>query len=604
LARLESLIRKIDRLPLDPGVYLFKDPGGKILYVGKAANLRHRVRSYFQNPAGDLKTLSMVEQAADVDYLVTTNEKEALILEDNLIKEHHPRYNVKLRDDKNYPCLRLSLEEEFPVLSFARRIRKDGALYFGPYPSARSLRETLKFIRQLFPIRTSLDTKFTQRMPTWAKIEPARYRETVHQVRMFLEGKNEELLNSLKKKMEEDSSRLNFESAARIRDQITHIEKVIEKQKAVSTDFIDRDVLGIYRGEEGMAVYLLFVRGGKLLGGKGFSFPPSELPDAEVLQSFIRQYYLEGKFIPSQVLIPVFLPDQALIEAWLGEGREERVRVLVPRRGTKRDLLNLAEENAEKFLISRAGGNSESLLKILQEKLHLEKVPRRIEAFDISNYQGKYAVGSMVTFEDGKPAKERYRLFRIKTVPGADDYGMMEEVLRRHYARALAEKDLPDLVLLDGGRGQLNVARELFKRLQIQGVELISLAKERTMAGPLSRGKIEEKVYHPRFKSFLALGKHSSLLNFLDSVRDEAHRFAIAYHKKIRSKGTIKSILGEIPGIGPRRQKELLEFFGSVDKIKEASATELARVPHMSPRAAQAVYNFFHQPPSPWNISK
>jgi len=604
LARLESLIRKIDRLPLDPGVYLFKDPGGKILYVGKAANLRHRVRSYFQNPAGDLKTLSMVEQAADVDYLVTTNEKEALILEDNLIKEHHPRYNVKLRDDKNYPCLRLSLGEEFPVLSFARRIRKDGALYFGPYPSARSLRETLKFIRQLFPIRTSLDTKFTQRMPTWAKIEPARYRETVHQVRMFLEGKNEELLNSLKKKMEEDSSRLNFESAARIRDQITHIEKVIEKQKAVSTDFIDRDVFGIYRGEEGMAVYLLFVRGGKLLGGKGFSFPPSELPDAEVLQSFIRQYYLEGKFIPSQVLIPVFLPDQALIEAWLGEGREERVRVLVPRRGTKRDLLNLAEENAEKFLISRAGGNSESLLKILQEKLHLEKVPRRIEAFDISNYQGKYAVGSMVTFEDGKPAKERYRLFRIKTVPGADDYGMMEEVLRRHYARALAEKDLPDLVLLDGGRGQLNVARELFKRLQIQGVELISLAKERTMAGPLSRGKIEEKVYHPRFKSFLALGKHSSLLNFLDSVRDEAHRFAIAYHKKIRSKGTIKSILGEIPGIGPRRQKELLEFFGSVDKIKEASATELARVPHMSPRAAQAVYNFFHQPPSPWNISK
>ena len=595
MARLKSLIPKIDRLPLDPGVYLFKDPEGKILYVGKAANLRHRVRSYFQNRAGDLKTLSMVEQAADVDYLVTTNEKEALILEDNLIKEHHPRYNVKLRDDKNYPCLRLSLEEEFPVLSFARRIRKDGALYFGPYPSARSLRETLKFIRQLFPIRTSLDTKFTQRMPTWAQIEPARYRETVHQVRMFLEGKNEELLGSLKRKMEEDSRQLNFESAARIRDQITHIEKVIEKQKAVSTDFIDRDFLGIYRGEEGMAVYLLFVRGGKLLGGKGFSFPPSELPDAEVLQSFIRQYYLEGKFIPSQVLIPVFLPDQALIEAWLGEGREERVQVLVPRRGTKRDLLNLAQENAEKFLISRAGGNSESLLKILQEKLHLEKIPRRIEAFDISNYQGKYAVGSMVTFEDGKPAKERYRLFRIKTVPGADDYGMMEEVLRRHYERALAEKDLPDLVLLDGGRGQLNVAREVFKKLQIQGVELISLAKERMMAGPLSRGKIEEKVYHPRFKSFLALGKHSSLLNFLDSVRDEAHRFAIAYHKKIRSKGTIKSILGEIPGIGPGRQKELLQFFGSVDKIKEASAAELARVPRMGRRAAQAVYDFFRQ---------
>jgi excinuclease ABC subunit C len=597
LDRLKSLAQKIDRLPADPGVYLFKDSAGEILYVGKAANLRQRVRSYLQSPAGDLKTLSMLKQVADLDSLVTTNEKEALILEDNLIKEHHPRYNVKLRDDKNYPCLRLSLEEESPVLSIARRIRKDGALYFGPYPSARSLRETLKLIRQLFPIRTSLDTKFTQCMPTWAKIDPARYRETVHQVRMFLEGRNEELAESLKKRMEEDSSGLNFEAAARIRDQISHIEKVIEKQKALSTDFMDRDVLGISRGEEGMAVYLLFVRGGRLLGGKGCFFPPSELPDSEVLQSFIRQYYLEGKFIPSQVLIPVFLPDQALIEAWLGERREDKVRVLVPRRGAKRDLLNLAEENAEKFLISRAGGDSEGLLKTLQEKLHLEKVPRRIEAFDISNYQGKYAVGSMVNFEDGKPAKERYRLFRIKTVPGADDYGMMEEVLRRRYERALAAKDLPDLVLLDGGRGQLNVAREVFKKLQIQGVALISLAKERTTAGPLSRGKIEEKVYHPRYKSFLSLGKHSSLLNFLDSVRDEAHRFAIAYHKKIRSKGTIQSILGEIPGIGPGRQKELLEFFGSVDKIKEASAQELARVPRMGRRAAQAVYDFFRQYP-------
>jgi len=597
LDRLKSLVRKIDRLPPDPGVYLFKDSGGKILYVGKAANLRLRVRSYFQSPAGDLKTLSMLEKAADLDSLVTTNEKEALILEDNLIKENHPRYNVKLRDDKNYPCLRLSLEEEFPVLSFARRIRKDGALYFGPYPSARSLRETLKLIRQLFPIRTSLDTKFTQRMPTWTQIDPARYRETVHQVRMFLEGRNEELVESLKKEMEEDSNRLNFEAAARIRDQITHIEKVIEKQTAVSTDFIDRDALGIFRGKEGMAVYLLFIRGGKLLGGKGFSFPPSELPDGEVLQSFIRQYYLEGKFIPSQVLIPVSLPDQGLVEAWLGEGRKGGVRVLVPQRGEKRDLLNLAEENAEKFLISTGGWDTESLLKTLQEKLHLEKIPWRIEAFDISNFQGKYAVGSMVTFEDGKPAKEGYRRFRIKTVPGADDYAMMEEVLRRHYERALAEKDLPDLVLLDGGRGQLNVAREVFEKLQIQGVDLISLAKERTMAGLLSRGKIEEKVYHPRFKSFLSLGKHSSLLNFLDSVRDEAHRFAIAYHKKIRSKGTLKSILGDIPGIGPGRQKDLLEFFGNVDKIKEASAGELARVPNMSRRAAQEVYDFFRQYP-------
>jgi len=596
LDRLKSLARKIDRLPTGPGVYLFKDSGGKILYVGKAANLRHRVRPYFQRPAGDLKTLSMMEQVADVDSIVTTNEKEAFLLEDNLIKELHPRYNVKLRDDKNYPCLRLSLEEEFPVLSFVRRIRKDAALYFGPYPSARSLRETLKLIRQLFPIRTSLDTKFTRRMPSWKEIDPARYRETVAQVRMFLEGKNDDLIQSLKKKMEEEAERLNFEAAGRIRDQIEYVEKVIEKQNIVSPDLLDQDVVGIFRKEEGMAVYLLFVRGGRLLGGRGFFFPPSELPAGEILQSFIRQYYLEGKFIPPRILIPLALPDQALVEARLGEGRKERVRILVPHRGRKRGLLDLAGENAEKFLISGAGGNSEDLLKTLQEKLHLGKLPRRIEAFDISNFRGKYAVGSMVVFEEGKPLRERYRHFRIKTIPSADDYGMMAEVVRRRYDRALAEKDLPDLVLLDGGRGQLNVAREVFRKLQIQGVDLISLAKERTVAEPPSRERTEEKIFHPRYKNFFTLEKHSPVLNFLDFVRDEAHRFAITYHKKIRSEGTIKSILGEILGIGPRRQKELLEFFGSVDKIKEASAGKLAMVPKMTGRTAQGVYDFFHQP--------
>ncbi|MGE5254439.1 MAG: excinuclease ABC subunit UvrC [Planctomycetaceae bacterium] len=594
--RLKYLTRKIERLPPNPGVYLFKGSRGEILYVGKAAHLRHRVRSYFQKPAGDPKTLSMLEQVADLDTLVTTNEKEAFLLEDNLIKEHHPRYNVKLRDDKNYPCLRLSLEEEFPVLSFVRRIRKDGALYFGPYPSARSLRETLKLIRRVFPIRTSLDTKFTQRMPSWEKIDPARYRETVDQVRMFLGGRNEDLIRSLKKKMEEEAKQLNFEAAARIRDQIEHVAKVMEKQKIVSPGFLDQDVAGFSRKEGGMAVYLLFIRGGRVLGGKGFFLPPSDLPEGEILGSFIRQYYRRGKFIPSQILVPAVPPDQSFIETWLGEERKERVRILVPRRGEKRDLLNLAGENVEKFLISRSGGNSQDLLEMLQEKLHLGKLPQRIEAFDISNFQGKHAVGSMVVFEEGKPLRERYRHFRIKTVPAADDYGMMEEVLLRRYQRALAEKDLPDLVLLDGGRGQLNVALQVFKKLGIQGVDMVSLAKERTLAGPPGPGRTEEKIFHPGYKDFFTLKRHSSILNLLDHIRDEAHRFAITYHKKVRSKGTMKSILGEIPGIGGTRQKALLEFFGSVDKIKGASPGELARVPKMSGRAARGVYDFFHQP--------
>jgi excinuclease ABC subunit C len=596
LDRLKYLTRKIDRLPPNPGVYLFKGSRGEILYVGKAARLRHRVRSYFQRPAGDPKTLSMLEQVADLDTLVTTNEKEAFLLEDNLIKEHHPRYNVKLRDDKNYPCLRLSLEEEFPVLSFVRRIRKDGALYFGPYPSARSLRETLKLIRRVFPIRTSLDTKFTRRMPSWEKIDPARYRETVDQVRMFLGGRNEDLIRSLKKKMEEEAKQLNFEAAARIRDQIEHVAKVMEKQKIVSPGFSDQDVAGFSRKEAGMAVYLLFIRGGRVLGGKGFFLPRSDLPSGEILGSFIRQYYRRGKFIPSQILVPAVPPDQRFIETWLGEERKERVRILMPRRGEKRDLLNLAGENAEKFLISGVGGTSQDLLETLQEKLRLGKLPRRIEAFDISNFQGKHAVGSMIVFEEGKPFRERYRHFRIKTVPGADDYGMMEEVLLRRYQKALAEKDLPDLVLLDGGRGQLNVALEVFKKLGIQGVDAVSLAKERTLAGPPGRGRTEEKIFHPGYKDFFTLKRHSSILNFLDHIRDEAHRFAITYHKKVRSKGTMKSVLGEIPGIGATRQKALLEFFGSVDKIKGASPGELTRVPKMSGRAARGVYDFFHQP--------
>ena len=609
---MKLLGEKIDRLPTNPGVYLFKDHEGSVLYVGKAGNLKNRVSSYFQKADGkDAKTLTMLERVADIDTFITDTEKEALILENNLIKEYRPRYNVKLRDDKNYPCLRLSIEDEFPTLCIVRQIKKDRSIYFGPYPSATSLRETLKLIRRLFPIRTCLDTKFTHRLrpcinyemgrctgPCCGKIEPAQYREMVHQVRMFLEGKNEALLETLKKKMEEASEQLAFETAAKVRDQIAHIEKVLERQKIVSRDFIDQDVIGLHRQDHTVVIHPLFIRAGKLLGGKGFTFPSTRIPEEEVLDSFLRQYYRQGKFIPDQVLIPIRMTDQTLLEEWLAELKGKKVRILVPERGEKKHLLGMACENAEKFLTTGAEIEKDRrrLLNALKEELHLARTPSRIEAFDISNIQGRYAVGSMVVFEDGEAANERYRHFRIKSIEGADDYGMMYEVLLRRYKKALEEDDLPDLVLVDGGRGQLNIAQEVLKELDIRGMDLIGLAKERRTERSRLKGimKSEEKVFHPQFKEPLILEKRSPLIHFLDQIRDEAHRFAIIYHKKIRGKGTIRSALGEISGIGGIRQKELLRFFGSVEKIKGATLEELARVPRMNSKSAKSVYSFFH----------
>jgi len=610
---MDSLDQIIARLPTNSGVYLFKDKKGTILYVGKAGNIKHRVSSYFQRVGGkDVKTLAMLGKVAEIDTIVTDTEKEAFILENNLIKEHRPRYNVKLRDDKNYPCLRLTIEEEFPTLCIVRRIKKDRSLYFGPYPSATSLRETLKLIRRLFPIRTCLDTKFTSRLrpcinyemgrclgPCCDKTDPAQYREVVNEVRMFLEGKNRDLVERLEKRMEGESERLNFEVAAKIRDQIQHIETVIEKQKIVSSDFVDQDVIGFHRQDHTVIVHPLFIRAGKLLGGKGFTFPSSGLPDEEILSSFLHQYYREGRFIPEQILLPKGVPEQNLIEERLADLKGKKVQILVPVRGDRKHLLQMASENAEKYLHSEAEleRDQKKILEAVREKLHLRKIPRRIEAFDISNFQGGYAVGSMVFFEDGRPNKEGYRHFKIRTVEGADDYGMMYEVLLRRYQKAVGEDNLPDLVLLDGGRGQLNVAQEVFKELRVMEIDLISLAKERIVPGTRAAqyGKTEEKIFHPQYREPLQLGKQSPLLHFLDRIRDEAHRFAITYHKKMRSKETIKSVIGEIPGIGKVRQRELLKYFGSSEEIRKASLETLAKAPKMDEKLAKKVYLFFRK---------
>jgi excinuclease ABC subunit C len=414
---------------------------------------------------------------------------------------------------------------------------------------------------------------------------------------MFLEGRNRDLIESLKKRMEEEAEHLHFEKAARIRDQIRHIERVVEKQSVVSSDFIDRDVIGFYRQDGRAAIYSLFIRAGKLLGGKGFNLSSVSLPDEEILSSFLKQYYREDRFIPEQILIPKPISEKSLTEEWLTEQKGKKVHLLVPQKGDKRRLLGMASENAEKFFHREVNLEKEKgdLLSNLRESLHLGRVPRKIEAFDISNLQGGQAVGSMVTFEDGKPSKDRYRHFRIKTVEGADDYGMMYEVLLRRYQRALEEKDLPDLVLLDGGRGHLNVAKEVFKELGVKEVDLLSLAKERRPGG--SRFPVEksgEKIFHPQYKEPIALGRQSPVLRFLDQIRDEAHRFAISYHKKVRRRETLQSLLEEIPGIGKTRQRELLRYFGSVGKMKEATLEELKKAPKMTSKTARSVYDYFH----------
>jgi excinuclease ABC subunit C len=602
---------KVQLLPESPGVYLLKDRKGTIIYIGKAKSLRNRVRSYFQrSDERDVKTRTLINKIADVDYLVTESEKEALILENNLIKKHKPRYNVKIKDDKNYPCLRLTIEEPFPRLMIVRRIKRDGSLYFGPYPSALSVRNTLKLIYKLFPLRSCKDAKFKNRTrpcinyqmdrclaPCVGMVDTQTYREIVKEVRLFLEGRDRELIRILKGRMRKKSDALDFEGAAGIRDQIQSIEKTIEKQHIVSKSFLDQDVIGFHRNG-GIGVQTLFVRNGMLMGGRFFSIAHRQWPDEEIISSFINQFYGEGKFIPQEILLPFFVQDHELIEQWLTEKRGSRVRLMVPKRGDRLRLIRMAMDNAETALRAQAELeiDPEQILRELQQKLHLNRFPRKIEAFDISDIKGRAAVGSMAVFEGGEPLKSKYRHFRIKSPPGSDDYGKMYEILTRRYQRALQEGDLPDLVVVDGGKGQTNVALGVLKELGIGGIDVIGLAKDRIQRGhaPTIERK-GERIFLPKRKEPISLGKTSLTLRLLQHIRDESHRFAITYHKKVRHKGDFRSLLDEIPGIGKQRKKQLLRYFKSVEKIREASLEELESIPKVNRKVAQQVYAFFHR---------
>ncbi|MGH7232559.1 MAG: excinuclease ABC subunit UvrC [Nitrospiraceae bacterium] len=581
-----ELQSKLDHLSGQPGVYLMKGARNEILYVGKARVLADRVRSYFQKGSDHgPKTSLLIGQVADIETIVTRSELEALILESNLIKQHRPRFNIVLRDDKQYPYIRFPVKENFPRLSVVRRVQKDGALYYGPYVPAGAMRETLRVIRKVFPLatcdieidgtaeRACLEFEIKRCMaPCIGNQTREEYHHIVKQVRMFLEGRDTELVDSLRSEMEAAADREDFEEAARLRDRIFKVERALEKQRVAQISLTDQDVIGLARQGKAVDLQMLFVRGGLLIGRKDFFWPEgADTSDEELVRSAIEQFYNKDAPPPKELLIPAPLADSPLIETWLSEKKGESVRVVAPERGAKHQLVLLAEENAAAAAADhlRDQAIDQQAVEELKRLLRLERPPRRIEGFDISNTMGDESVASMVVWEDGQAKKSDYRKFRIKTVDGANDFASMQEVVIRRYSHHDTSEWLPspDLIVIDGGMGQLAAAMEGVKKIGLTGVPLIGLAK--------ARGEKDERIFVPGRKGAIVLAPSSPATHLLQRIRDEAHRFAITYHRKLRGKALIASSLDGVPGIGEVKRKRLLEQFISLDAIARATDEEL-----------------------------
>jgi excinuclease ABC subunit C len=575
----DVLQSKLAHLPGSPGVYLFKNEQGEIIYIGKAAVLADRVRSYFQKGTDhSLKTSLLVSHVTDLETMVTRSELEALILESNLVKRHKPRFNIVLRDDKQYPYVRLPIKEDFPRLSIVRRVQKDGALYYGPYTPANALRETLKVIKHVFPLatctididgsadRACIEFEIKRCMaPCTGHQSKEEYHQIVKQVRHFLEGRDHELLDDLRSRMEAAAEREEFEEAARLRDRLFKIQRMLEKQRITQTSATDQDVIGLARQGSAVDLQILFVRGGLLIGRKDFFWPQSaDAPDEELVRSAIEQFYNKDGQPPREVLVPTDLEDAALIQQWLSDKRGESVHVRSPERGAKHQLVLLAEENATAAVADhlRDEERERQAGEELKRLLRLEQAPRRIEGFDISNTMGNDSVASMVVWEDGQMKKTDYRRFKIKTVEGANDFASMKEVVTRRYGQEerLAQ---PDLILIDGGLGQLAAALEGLKEARQSGLPILGLAK--------ARGDKEERVFLAGRKNPIILRPTSPATHLLQHIRDEAHRFAITFHRKLRGKSLVSSKLDQVIGIGEIRRNQLLEKFGSLDKVVSAS---------------------------------
>jgi excinuclease ABC subunit C len=590
---------KLASLPPSPGVYLMKGKEG-IIYIGKAKNLRARVRSYFLGK-GDTRyaVRYLARKVEDLDYIITSNEKEALILEDTLLKKHRPRYNIRLKDDKTYVSIKMTTNENFPRILVTRRVRKDGARYFGPYASARAVRDTVKFIRRIFPLCVCTPHEFRNRVrpcldyqlglcsaPAVGLISEKDYRELVDGAIMFLEGRNLQLIKRLKQKMIEASSQKNYEKAAKIRDQIASIEATLEEQKVVSPLLKDQDVFAAAKEDKSIVIEALFVREGRVTGARDFPFHNVQLPDGEIFSSFITQFYRGERYIPDEVLLSVPIEDVSVIGDWLSEKKGKKVTIQSPRRGHKKKLISMAEANAKEALKKKAAPGRENVVGQLQTRLRLKDPPRVIEAFDISNIGGKQAVGAMVTFSYGRPDKSRYRLYRIKTIEEPDDYAMMYEVLLRRYGKPGVPPP-PDLIVVDGGKGQLNIALRVMEELKIKAPPIAALAKERAEGAGRTALK-GERIYLPGVKDPIWLKEGSGADLLLRRIRDEVHRFAIKYHRRLRAKAIV-SALDRIPGIGDKRKSMLFNRFGDLKGIAGADIEELSKIPGITIRLARAI---------------
>ncbi len=610
-----TLEEKIKNLPTRPGVYLMKNAKGRVIYVGKARSLRNRVRSYFQKGfEPDPRKVAMVGQIADLETVVTASELEAFILEANLIKKHRPRYNIILRDDKNYPYLKLTVGEDFPALCVTRKLERDGARYFGPYVPAGPMWETLKIINRTFLLRKCRKKNVGSKVerpclqygmgrcsgPCGGRISRQDYAKIVDEVAMFLSGKDRELVKRLEKRMAAASEELNFEAAASIRDRISALERATGIQRVISQKMEDRDVIALAREGAAADIQIMFVRGGKLLGRKDFYLKDTlESTEDEVLTGFINQFYTQDREVPPEVLVSHPLEQAELVGGMLAKVRGKTVELAVPVRGARKKLVDMALDNArvslEQNLKTDAG--RELILMSLKSELGLKRVPRSIEAFDVSNIGGAEAVGSMVSFRDGRPDKSGYRHFRIKGVEGANDFAMMAEVISRRYRRVMEEgAEWPDLIMIDGGKGQLSAAVEALKDIgaDVGELDVIGLAKAREKGmkyAGVRETRAFERVYSPQDIAPKVLAPTSAAVNLLAQVRDESHRFAITHHRKLRGRKAAKSPLDDIPGIGKKRKMQLLKHFGSFRAIRETSIEELKAVPGLPEKVAEKLHD-------------
>ena len=611
----------LKKLPDSPGVYIMKNSEGEIIYIGKAVSLKNRVRQYFQNSRKDSpKVAAMVSHIAEFEYILTDTEMEALILECNLIKKHKPKYNILLKDDKHYPYIKITVNEEYPRILITRKMIKDGSKYFGPYIDSYAVKETIDAVKNIYPLRScSQQIKYGKVVsrpclnyqikrclaPCQGNIKREDYMNIVKDIILLLSGKDGELIEKLKEKMQEESEKLNFEAAAATRDKIISIQKIQQKQKIISSSFEDEDVFAAFKGIDECCMEVFFIRSGKLLGRENFFFDNIE-DDEDIISQFLLRFYEERDYIPKKIIIQDEIPNMEEIEEYLSQKKGAKVYIHTPKKGEKVKLIKMAEKNAEsaieqrKFKMDKERESSKGALDEIAAILELKNYPKRIEAFDISNIQGTDPVASMVVFEDGKPKNKDYRRFKIKTVEGPNDYKSMEEVIRRRFERGLREREelqkkeinytegkfsvFPDLIMMDGGGGQVNIALKVLNELNIS-IPVCGMVKdEKHRTRGLIYNNNEAEIY-----------KESNAFKLIARIQDEAHRFAITYHRSLRSKSIVSSVLDEIEGIGPKRKRELLKYYKTIDAIRKAPIEDLKKVEGMNEKSAEAVYNYFRE---------